>query len=95
MELKSRYQPGDKILLLSYSSENLPIAAMPNFFNYQTAPKKDLWSWCFENKIDFVVLDIITHKQYETDGPVPTGLKLEKIEFARGVYYLYSLSRTP
>jgi len=93
--LASDSRSGVRVLLLSYSSEMLPSKMIGSFLPYTELKKSEhLFDWALRNKVDYIVYDPITHKGFDLDKLPPSGLTVEKIEYAPKVYYLYVLNRT-
>jgi hypothetical protein len=93
--LASDSRSGVRVLLLSYSSEMLPSKMIGSFLSYTELKKSEhLFDWALRNKVDYIVYDPITHKGFDLDKLPPSGLTVEKIEYAPKVYYLYVLNRT-
>jgi len=73
----------------------LPSRMLTSFLPHQSIKKNEnALEWALRNKVDYIVYDHVTHKRGDLDVPPPSGLLVEKVEFAPDVYYLYVLKRT-
>lgn len=104
--LRKRASNNSRILLLSYSSEFLTQPMLASFTLLET-PNQPLLSeralslrddetildMALREKIDYIVYDTITHRRDDLDVTPPPGLNVEKLEYAKDVYYLYALKR--
>lgn len=81
-------------LLLSYSSEPLPMSLLTGFRVSSRIPRSEnVFDWVSRENVYCIVYDPITHKRDELEGLPPDGSQMEKIEFLPKTYYLF-LPRT-
>lgn len=97
---RTRYLESDarktvKVLLLSYSSEVLPVRMLTSFHTLSELEKGEgIWEFVLRKKIDYIVYDPFTHKRAEVEADPPAGLSVKSITFAAGVYSLYVVTRS-
>jgi hypothetical protein len=97
---RARYLEADtrkavKVLLLSYSSEVLPVRMLTSFHTLSELKKgEDIWAFILREKIDYIVYDPVTHKRTEVEADPPAGLSVKPITFVPGIYSLYAITRS-